>query len=440
MLCQRLDELPLAIRARRRPHNRISLRDQLLQRIGQRLDLLKGGRDTDPRQHTLRATIDWSYQLLNPDEQSVYRALSVFAGGCTYTAAEHVAGADPDTLQSLLDKSLLGRRDDHRRPRYWMLETIREHSADQLENNGENEQVLDALLTWLTAVVGDIDEHWIDRDQIDWFNTLETERANLLRGLEWCAASGQEALGSGILIAAGEWIDSRGPYAPFIDLIKRLPCGDPRLEGRGLALRARLLSRLSRYPESDADAARARELADESGDDALAADATSMVAWNLRMTGNAEDGLHRGRRALELAEASRNTWSIAAASNVVGNGLDLVGAADQGLPLVARSAELWSPIGDQKGAMVAKTNIGAIALGSGDPRGAAAITREALELARRFGDLRYVAGNLSNLGVAMAALGDTGEARAAVSDASAARRRVARASAMPARSLHSCSP
>ena len=88
------------------------LPDQLLERLAQRLDLLKAGRDADPRQQTLRATIEWSYDLLEAEEQRLFRALSVFAGGCSYEAAEAVCDADPDTLQSLLDKSLLRRRDE----------------------------------------------------------------------------------------------------------------------------------------------------------------------------------------------------------------------------------------------------------------------------------------------------------------------------------------
>ena len=80
---------------------------QILERLSQRLDLLKGGRDAEARQLTLRATIEWSYELLSPDEQQLFARLSVFVGGCTLVAAEQVADADLDTLQSLVDKSLV---------------------------------------------------------------------------------------------------------------------------------------------------------------------------------------------------------------------------------------------------------------------------------------------------------------------------------------------
>ena len=80
---------------------------QILGRVADRLDLLKGGRDADARQQTLRATIEWSHELLAAEEQRLFARLSVFSGGCTLEAAEEVAAADVDTLQSLVEKSLV---------------------------------------------------------------------------------------------------------------------------------------------------------------------------------------------------------------------------------------------------------------------------------------------------------------------------------------------
>ncbi|MBA3376635.1 MAG: adenylate/guanylate cyclase domain-containing protein [Actinobacteria bacterium] len=134
-LCRRLDNLPLALElaaARTRhltPH-------QLLERVSQRLDLLRGGRDADPRQQTLRATIEWSHALLEAAERQLFARLSVFAGGCTLDAAEAVCDGDLDTVASLVDKSLLRKSGD----RFWMLETIREFSSEQLDESGEAEK------------------------------------------------------------------------------------------------------------------------------------------------------------------------------------------------------------------------------------------------------------------------------------------------------------
>jgi predicted ATPase/class 3 adenylate cyclase len=139
-LCARLDDLPLALELAA-ARTVLFSPEQLLERLSQRLDLLKGGRDVDPRQRTLRATIEWSYDLLDPQEQRVFRSLSVFAGGCTYEAAEEICEADPDTLQSLLDKSLLRRRESELGPRYWLLETIREYAGERLLESDEAEKL-----------------------------------------------------------------------------------------------------------------------------------------------------------------------------------------------------------------------------------------------------------------------------------------------------------
>ena len=128
-LTRRLDGLPLAIEL---AAARVKLLEpeQLLERIGERLDLLKGARDADERHATLRATIGWSYDLLDEQEQQLFARLAVHRGGCTLATAEAVSGADVDTLGSLLDKSLVRRRlDADGAERFWMLETIREFAA-----------------------------------------------------------------------------------------------------------------------------------------------------------------------------------------------------------------------------------------------------------------------------------------------------------------------
>src|SRR5438552_170717 len=135
-LCRVLDNLPLALELAAARAPVLSPR-QILERVSQRLDLLKGGRDAEARQRTLRATIEWSHDLLSAQEQRLFAALSVFAGGCTIEAAEAVANADLDALQGLVDKSLVRRREE----RFWMLETIREFAGERLEQSGEADGV-----------------------------------------------------------------------------------------------------------------------------------------------------------------------------------------------------------------------------------------------------------------------------------------------------------
>ena len=197
-LIRRLDGLPLAIEL---AAARVKLLgpEQLLARIAQRLDLLKGGRDADERHATLRATIAWSYDLLNADEQQLFAQLAVFRGGSTLDAAEAVCDSDLDTLASLLDKSLVRRRTDaNGDERFWMLETIREFARERLEASGQENALRRLQTDWLleladragtratVGVPGTWDVHLVApeidnvRAVLDWALTNEPERGLVL--------------------------------------------------------------------------------------------------------------------------------------------------------------------------------------------------------------------------------------------------------------------
>ncbi|HEU5489498.1 MAG TPA: adenylate/guanylate cyclase domain-containing protein [Gaiellaceae bacterium] len=175
-LCLRLDELPLALELAA-ARTAIFSPEQLLDKLSQRLDMFKGERDADPRQRTLRATIEWSYDLLSEDEQGLFRRLAVFAGGCAYEAAEEIAGADPDTMQSLLDKSLLRKRDSKIGPRYWMLETIREYASEQLEASGEAEGRRRRHAEYFLGLADEAEPHIATGGT--WLERLDAEMDNL---------------------------------------------------------------------------------------------------------------------------------------------------------------------------------------------------------------------------------------------------------------------
>ena len=184
-LCERLDNLPLALELAAARTVLFAPR-QLLERLGERLDFLKGGRESDPRQQTLRATIEWSHDLLDDAERRLFRRLAVFRGGCSYEAAEVVCDADPDTLQSLLDKSLLRRREVESAPRYWMLETIREYALERLEESGEADVVRRSHGEHLAAKAEDANREAMYggevRAAMRWFRE---DQENLRAAVEW---------------------------------------------------------------------------------------------------------------------------------------------------------------------------------------------------------------------------------------------------------------
>ena len=135
-LCERLDRLPLALELAA-ARLRVFSPAQLLDRIDSRLDLFTGPRDAEPRHRTLRATIEWSHDLLTGPEQALFRRLAVFAGDCTLEAAESVCRPDPGALDGLLDKCLVVRGDDTAEPRFGMLESIGDFATERLAAAGE---------------------------------------------------------------------------------------------------------------------------------------------------------------------------------------------------------------------------------------------------------------------------------------------------------------
>jgi predicted ATPase/class 3 adenylate cyclase len=183
-LCSQLDNLPLALELAATRVGVLSP-DQLLDRLSKRLDLLKAGRGVDPRQQTLRATIEWSYDLLGEDERLLFERLSIFRGGCTLEAAEEVCDADIDTLQSLIDKSLLRRQGE----RFWMLETIRDYAAEWLERHGEAAVLGDRHADYFIRLTEAATRGAPDED-VDQARGLYPEVDNFRGALDWLVASG----------------------------------------------------------------------------------------------------------------------------------------------------------------------------------------------------------------------------------------------------------
>jgi predicted ATPase len=173
-LCARVDNLPLAVELAAARTKALSP-GQILERLSGRLDLLRGGRDADPRQQTLRATIEWSYDLLSPEEQALFRRLSVFAGGCTLEAAEEVCDAELDTLQSLVEKSLLRFTNE----RYWMLGTIRGFGEERQGDTSDGADVRDAHAAFFGAWCARTREELYRGDDAAAVHAYEDEQHNV---------------------------------------------------------------------------------------------------------------------------------------------------------------------------------------------------------------------------------------------------------------------
>jgi predicted ATPase len=196
-ICMRLEGLPLAI-VLAAARIQLLAPQAMLGRLASRLTLLTGGaRDLPAHQQTLRATIDWSYELLQPAEQALFRRLAIFVGGHTLPAVEIVCNVEGDLaldvldgLQSLLDKSLLYQREDpDGEPRFMMLETSRDYALERLEISGEAAAVRRRHADYYLALAEAAEPQLGGPQQVTWLNRLEVEHDNLRAALAWSKAT-----------------------------------------------------------------------------------------------------------------------------------------------------------------------------------------------------------------------------------------------------------
>jgi predicted ATPase/class 3 adenylate cyclase len=190
-ICRRLDGIPLALelaaaRTRAMPVERIC------ERLQDRFRLLTSqDRTVLPRQQTLRALIDWSYDLMSSSEQALFRRLSVFSGGWTLEAAESVCGTQGidtadilDLLANLIEKSLVVL--DAEGSRYRMLETVRQYAVERLAQSGEATTLRGRHLDWCIELADNARKELVGKDQARWLDRLDAERDNLLVAHRWC--------------------------------------------------------------------------------------------------------------------------------------------------------------------------------------------------------------------------------------------------------------
>jgi predicted ATPase len=295
-LCERLDDLPLALELAAARTSLLSTA-QLLERLGERLDLLRGGRDAETRQQTLRATIEWSYELLEPDERKLLAALSVFRGGWTIDAAEEVANADLELMQSLVDKSLVRRWDSGR---LGTLETIREFAAERLPDE-ERDQILQRLLDYLLELFesANLNPHDKGTPRMD---LAQAEWANVDAALLWATAS--EPLGGLRLLERMEmyWF-TNDPIRAREHVDALLAAAGAHLEpgrhARALRLRGATWEFVGRNDLAEQEYSRAIELLESVGDEAEAGHLTLRIAGDAIDQGDVERAKRLAGRAFD---------------------------------------------------------------------------------------------------------------------------------------------
>ena len=307
-ICARLDGLPLALELAA-ARVRVLPPQALLARLDQRLSLLTGGaRDLDERQRTMRATIAWSYELLDPEEQALFARLSVFVGGFRIDAVEAIvaAGAEPvdllDGLSSLVEKSLLVEHSDGKRePRFFMLETIREYARERLEQSGEAAALDEAHARRFLALADEAATHWEGWEREKWMALLAPDQANFDAALHSLIETDSEAAAQ-LAGDLSEYWENRGQWAEGREwLSAALARHDyaAALRARLLLADAQLAIRQARYDEA-ADRAQRADLLLEPGDTLTLALTRHMQAWLFYYADETAEAIASAKEALDL--------------------------------------------------------------------------------------------------------------------------------------------
>lgn len=420
-----LDGLPLAIELAAARMKLLSP-EALLARLNQRLQVLTGGaRDVAARQQTLRNTIEWSYNLLDLQEQQLFRRLSVFIGGYTLEAVEAIcaapiagAGSILDILTSLLDKSLLHRKEQAAEPRFAMLETIREYGLEVLAASGEMEMVRQAHATYFLALAQKAVQALAGPEEAAWMERLEQEHDNLRAAMQWSLEPMEDRREIALLLGGvlRSFWSTRGYLSEGLDFLERaLLRGDgveASVRAKALYAAARLNEMRGEYDQAEPYIAESLALYQSLGDTANIAYALHLqadIAWG---RGNLAMARSQAEEALALLRDLGDKGSIAYLLLHLGSL-----AADQGAYAIARnlleeSLAINRGLEDKSGIAESLFNLARVCLLSdGDRERVRALLEESFTLYRAFGDKESNAYGLCLSGLLALDQGDTASAR-----------------------------
>ncbi|MBA3787785.1 MAG: adenylate/guanylate cyclase domain-containing protein [Actinobacteria bacterium] len=409
-ICLQLDHLPLAIELAA-ARSKVFEPEELLARLERRLPVLVSrARDVTERQRALHATIAWSYELLEEDEARVFRALAVFRGGATLSVIEVVTGADPDLVESIVEKSLLRRR----RGRLVMLETIREFALDELERSGEASSIRDAHAAYFLELAESANLNAGKlRPGGQRLDIAIAEQDNFRAALDWAIDGRDLELGLRLLAALEQFWVVNDPgegikrHAAVLDLGGDV---DP-------ALRAEAV----RSYASSADIAGQHELAlelygsslaifDELGD----AHGRAVLLHRLGIAAMLGGDVTRARALVEeshaLHERDADTWGIAQTIGTLGAIARDEGDLESASTLVAESGRLAAEVGVpwwQAGMLL---ELAALSLEADSIADAEENARAGLDLARQLHDY---SGRVFGVGVLAGVAGSRGDAERA---------------------------
>jgi predicted ATPase/DNA-binding XRE family transcriptional regulator len=415
-LCRRLDGLPLAIELAAARVNLLPP-EAMLARLGNRLALLTGGaRDLPDRQRTLRATLDWSYDLLDEDERLLFARLAVFVGGWTLEAVRAISDVGDETevlqrMSALVDKSLVQQRGSiQHEPRFAMLETVREYALERLEESGELERLRRRHACYFLELAEEAERASQGPLQRAWLDRLETEHDNLRASLEWSLSSqGDIELGLQLTGALSHFWYVRDHHSESRMWLQSALERSDEIS----AARAKVLVGAGRLAWFQGEFTRVNALVEQSltlyqdlGDDAGAAFALLVLGRTAVSQGN----LVRGQTLVEESLASfrrqGNRWGIARALIVLGDGALFERDIDRATSRFQKALDIARDLEDAEGVALSLLYLGRAAHMRGDDARSNTLLTESLMVFEDSVDSRGVAEVLLELGRVAHAQGD----------------------------------
>jgi len=409
-ICARLDGLPLAIEL---AAARIKLLppQALLARLGQRLQVLtSGGQDVPARQQTLRNTIAWSYNLLDAQEQQLFRRLSVFAGGCTLEAIESVcmtldSNADQvlDVVASLVDKNLLQQREkEEGEPRLVMLETIREYGLECLAASRETEAIWQAHAEYYLILAEKAELEFRHAQPGVWLELLGQEHENLREALSWFVKlkGAEKALRLGAALA-WFWV-ACGYLSEGRQWVERALTES---EGVAAFIRGKGLNAAGILACSQGDYRRAATLGEESltlfrelGDQRGIALSLNVLGYVARLRGDYAAARSMCEESLAIFRQEEDKWNIAETLYFLASMATFQGDLATARILITEDLVLFREMGDQRGIAYAMNTLGLVSLIEGDAETARLQQEESFAICKALGDRLGIAFALSALG------------------------------------------
>jgi len=412
-ICRRLDGLPLAIELAA-ARVRILTPAALLARLDQRLAILTGGaRDLPARQQTLRATIEWSHDLLEPPERALFARLGVFAGGCSFEAAEAICGAAGgleidlfDGVASLVQKSLLRQVEGPGgEARFTMLQTILEFAQERFRELPEAAELRRVHAETFLDLAEAAD--WSDPSrEVDFLDRLEADHANLRLSVDTYQGQGEEGVAERLRLVSALayfwWV--RGHLTEGRQMIDRAlaapGAGDPQDRAGALSGAALLAESQGDLEQAEGLHTEALELCRQAGDANGIARALSDLGMIARQRGDLETARSRHKEALEAWRSAGDAAGIATAILDLAGLRLLAGDYNGAEPELLESLRLFQQIKDESGAASALQTLGVLASATGDFATAAARFEKSLSLWRILSNQQMIATDLANLGEA----------------------------------------